>query len=127
MLGKLVLGIAAVLGVSVVVWLGAGWYFSRHSTEVNALVTLVNLAGDCTVQIPPAAEDHRMLCREFPDYLQKQADLPLGSAFIVFVYGKVPHEDTDRVIEPLQKKGYRFVEVLQAKVTEPVAFPPKEF
>jgi hypothetical protein len=39
----------------------------------------------------------------------------------------VPHEETDRVIEPLQQKGYRFVMVLQAKVTEPGAFPPKEY
>jgi hypothetical protein len=127
MLGKVVLGVAAVLGFCVVVWLGLGWYFSRHATRVDAFVTVVNLAGDCKVRIPPAAEEHRMLCRELPEYLQKEADLPLGSAFIVFVYGKVPLEDTDRVIEPLQQKGYRFLGVLQAKVTEPGAFPPKEF
>jgi hypothetical protein len=46
---------------------------------------------------------------------------------MVFVYGKVPHEEADRVIELMQQKGYRFVGVLQAKVTEPGAFPPKEF
>jgi hypothetical protein len=109
-------------------WYGSvGWYLSRHSTRVDAIVTLVNLAGDCKVQIPPAAEEHRMLCRDLPDYLQKEVHLPLGSAFMVFVYGKVPHEETDRVIEPLQQKGYRFVMVLQAKVTEPGAFPPKEY
>ena len=68
-----------------------------------------------------------MLCTELPEYLQKEADLPLGSAFIVFVYGKVSHEDTDRVIRPLKQRGDRFVEVLQAKVAEPGAFPPKEF
>jgi hypothetical protein len=45
----------------------------------------------------------------------------------VFVYGKMSHEDTDRVIEPLQRKGYRFLDVLQSIVTEPGAFPPKEF
>jgi hypothetical protein len=127
MLGKVVLGLAAVLGFCVVVWLGLGWYLPRHSTRVDAIVTLVNLAGDCKVRIPPAAEDHRMLCRELPDYLRKEANLPLGSAFILFVYGKVSHEETNRVIEPLQKKGYRFVEVLQAKVAEPGAFPPKEY
>ncbi len=127
MLGKVVLGIAAVLGFCVVVWLGLGWYLYKHSTRVDALVTLVNLAGDCKVRIPPAVEERRMLCRELPDYLQKEAGLPLGSAFIVFVYGKVPHEDTDRVIKPLQQKGYRFVDVLQGKATEPGAFPPKEY
>src|SRR5580765_4853090 len=127
MLGKVVLGIAAVLGFCVVVWLGLGWYLSQHSTRVDALVTLVNLAGDCRVRIPPGAEEHLMLCRELPDYLQKEADLPLGSAFIVFVYGKVPYEDTERVIGPLQRRGYRFVGVLQAKVAEPGAFLPKEF
>jgi hypothetical protein len=31
------------------------------------------------------------------------------------------------MIEPLQQKGYRFLGVLQAKVTEPGAFPPKEY
>jgi hypothetical protein len=127
MLGKLVLGIAALLGFCVVLWLGFGWYLSRYCTRVDAIVTLVNLAGDCKVRIPPATEEHWMQCRELPDYLQMVADLPLGSAFIVFVYGKVPHEETDRVMEPLQKKGYRFLGVLQAKVTEPGAFPPKEF
>jgi hypothetical protein len=90
----------------------------EHSTRVDALVTLVNLAGDCKVRVPPAVEEHRMPCRDLPDYLQKEAGLPLGSAFIVFVYGKVPHEDTDRVIKPLQQKGYRFVDVLQP--THPV-------
>jgi hypothetical protein len=42
-----VLGIAAVLGFCVVVWPGFGWYLFQHSTRVDALVTLVNLAGDC--------------------------------------------------------------------------------
>ena len=89
MLGKVVLGVAAVLGFCVVVlWLGLGWYLPRHSTRVDAIVTLVNLAGDCKVQIPPAAEEHRMLCRELPDYLQKEADLPAGSAFIVLSTAK---------------------------------------
>ena len=127
MLGKVGLGIAAALGFCVVLYLGFGWYVTRHSTRVDALVTLVNLAGDCELRIPPAAEEHRLPCRELPDYLQKEVHLPLGSAFMVFVYGKVPHEDTNRVIEPLQERGYRFIGVLQAKVTEPGAFPPKEY
>jgi hypothetical protein len=95
MLGKVVLGVAAVLGFCVVVWLGLGWYLSQHSTRVDAIVTLVNLAVDCKVQIPPAAEEHRMLCRELPDYLHKEAELPLGSGspidFGAITYGRNIH------------------------------------
>jgi hypothetical protein len=46
MLGKVVLGVAALLGFCVVLYLDFGWYLSRHSTRIDAFVTLVNLAGD---------------------------------------------------------------------------------
>jgi hypothetical protein len=127
MLGKLAFAAVAGLGLCVVLYLGLGWRLSRHSTRIDAVVTLVNLAGDCQVRIPPGADQHRMLCRDLPDYLQKKAGVPLGSAFIVFVDGKIPHEDTDRVIEPLQQRGYRFVDVLQGKAVDPGASPPKEY
>jgi hypothetical protein len=120
------LAAVAVLGLCVALYFGLGWRLSGHSTRIDAVVTLVNLASDCQVQIPPGAEQHRMLCRDLPDYLQKEACVPLGSAFVVFVDGKVPHDDTDRVIAPLQRRGYRFVEVLQAKAKEAGAFPPME-
>ena len=81
----MVIGVAALLGFCVVLCLGFGWYLSRHSTRADAFVTLLNLAGDCKVRIPPAPEKHPMLCTELPDYLQKRAHLPLRSAFIVFV------------------------------------------
>jgi hypothetical protein len=98
-----------------------GPIYRKRRAEAKALITHKNICkGSRALARRPRDDDG-------PESQLGAKVRKSGSAFIVFIYGKVPHEDTDRVIEPLQQKGYRFVMVLQAKVTEPGAFPPKEF
>jgi hypothetical protein len=98
-----VLLIALVVGCLEVVWIT-----HRRAVHVGAFVIIINLAGDCDVRIPPSRNGKRMLCRDVPDYLQKDVKLPLGSVFVVIEYHTLPREVTNAIAGPLQERGYEF-------------------
>ena len=83
---------------------------SRHSTAVS--VSVLNSEDDCLVLIPAPAkgqkELQKKLCREVPNYLGDEVNLPLRSTFEVIISGNLTRAITEDLIEPMQQRGYRF-------------------